>query len=137
MEQPKPRVIPYQTNKKLLSYDEVFQCIKNSNSQVHFYNISTPKDSVSPYSVNILPFTTAHESANDLYFVDRYEQRIVYSQKYSERNLGQKVRSTFKPIHIASIWGTPSKIVGLLVCILGVIFPATGYVMWWLRTNRK
>ena len=137
MQQPKPRVIPYQTNKKLLSYDEVFQCIKNSNSQVHFHNISTPKDSVSPYSVNILPFTAPHESANDLYFVDRYEQRIVYSQKYSERNLGQKVRSTFKPIHIASIWGTPSKIVGLLVCILGVIFPTTGYVMWWLRTNRK
>jgi uncharacterized iron-regulated membrane protein len=137
MEQSKPPVISYQSDTKTLSYDQVLQCIKNNNSRVYFYNINAPKDSVSPYSVTVLPFSAAHESANDLYLVDRYEQRIIYSQKYSERNTGQKVRSTFKPVHIASIWGLPSKIIGFLVCILGVIFPATGYIMWWLRTRRK
>ena len=137
MEQPKPSVITYQPDTKTLSYDQVLQCIKNNNSRVHFYNINAPKDSVSPYSVTVLPFSAAHESANDLYLVNRYEQRIIYSQKYSERNPGQIIRSTFKPVHIASIWGLPSKIIGLLVCMLGVIFPATGYIMWWLRTRRK
>lgn len=137
MEPVKPPLSTLRLDTKTISYDEVFNCVKASAPAVKYYNINTPKDSLAAYSVSVLPSNAAHESAMDLYFVNRYEPTIIQVQKFGQRNLGQRVRSVFKPIHTASIWGTPSKIIGLIVCIFGVIFPLSGYIMWWLRTNKK
>lgn len=137
MEQLKPPVSTYRLDTKTISYDDVFNCIKASASAAKYYNINAPKDSLAAYSVSVLPLNAAHESATDLYYINRYDPTIMQIQKFGERNLGQRVRSVFKPIHTASIWGTPSKIIGLIVCIFGVIFPFSGYIMWWLRTNKK
>lgn len=46
--------------------------------------------------------------------------------EFSDKSFGQKVRSTFKPIHVASIYGLPSKIIGLIVCMLGTFCQING-----------
>ncbi|ULQ55075.1 PepSY domain-containing protein [Flavihumibacter rivuli] len=38
---------------------------------------------------------------------------------------------------MASIYGLPSKLIGLVVCLLGVSFPVTGVILWWNRTRKK
>lgn len=136
MQQLKPPVVVFLPNTRTLSFDEVFQCIKAKVNSVKYYSITAPKDTITPYTISVLPYKASHESAIDLYYVNSYEPVIMQYQQYGDRNLGQRVRSVFKPIHTAAIWGTPSKIIGLIVCILGVIFPATGYIMWWQRTNK-
>ena len=136
MQQPKPPAVVSLPNAQTLSFDEVLQCIKSKVNSVKYYNISAPKDSISPYTISVLPFKASHESAVDFYYVNRYEPVIMQYLQYGDRNLGQRVRTIFKPIHTAAIWGTPSKIIGLIVCILGVIFPVTGYIMWWQRINK-
>ncbi|MBC7886726.1 MAG: PepSY domain-containing protein [Ferruginibacter sp.] len=137
MEQQKTPVSPHHSGSILLSYDEVLDFLKTTVTDGKFYIISAPKDSLAPYTVNVLPYGAPHESAGDVYFIDRYKPLVLQSRRFTDRNLGQKVRSVFKPIHTAAIWGTPSKIIGLIVCILGVIFPLTGYLMWWLRWGKS
>jgi uncharacterized iron-regulated membrane protein len=137
MEQIKPRVCSYRANRSLLPVDSVIQFVSAKVPAVKFYNIVEPKDSTAPYLISVLPNDAPHESAIDQYFVNRYEPLLMKVQKFENRNLGQRVRSTFKPVHTASIWGIPSKIIGLIVCILGVIFPATGYIMWWQRNKKQ
>ena len=137
MELPKPPVNAFRADVKTTSLDSIFAYAKTNIPGVKFYVITSPKDSLSPYSVSVLKDNAPHESAMDMYYINRYEPAILQSQQFSQRNLGQKVRSTFKPVHTASIWGWPSKIIGFIVCVLGVIFPVTGYIMWWLRTSKK
>ena len=81
----------------------------------------------------------AHETAADNYYIDQYSGQIAGSLKFSDKNLGQRVRATFKPVHVGSIYGLPSKIIAFLVCVCGVTFPVTGVIMWLqrLKKNKK
>ncbi|HLL45027.1 MAG TPA: PepSY-associated TM helix domain-containing protein, partial [Segetibacter sp.] len=45
--------------------------------------------------------------------------------------------ATFKPLHVGSIYGLPSKIIAFLVCFLGVTFPITGTIMWLNRLKKN
>ncbi|HSB94687.1 MAG TPA: PepSY-associated TM helix domain-containing protein [Flavitalea sp.] len=120
-----------------LPYNDILQIALEQWPAVRFYNISSPKDSSSPYSVSVLPLDAIHESATDMYYVHPATGAVMGNTKWSERNTGQRVRATFKPVHVASIYGMPSKIVGLIVCLFGASFPITGTVMWVNRLRKK
>ena len=102
-----------------------------------YYSISLPTDAEGAFAVTVLPKENAHESATDTWFVDRYSGRIAGVQKFAARNAGQRVRATFKPVHVASIYGNTSKIIGLIVCLLGTFFPLSGIIMWINRARKK
>ncbi len=103
----------------------------------HYYNVALPKDPKDAYAVSLLSLEAAHESAGDTYFIDSYKGSLIGQQLFTDRNKGQRVRATFKPIHVASIYGNTSKIIGVVVCLLGTFFPASGIIMWWNRTRKK
>lgn len=102
-----------------------------------YYSIALPKDSLDAYAVTILPLESQHETATDTWFVDRYSGKIAGTQKFTERNKGQRVRATFKPVHMASIYGNTSKVIGVLVCLFGAFFPLSGIIMWINRTKKR
>ena len=102
-----------------------------------FYSLSMPKDSVGTMTIQVLGNDAVHESATDAVYVDQYAGTVAGTQTFSQRSLGAKVRSAFKPVHTGSIWGTPSKIIAFIVCLFGVSFPITGTIMWINRTRKK
>jgi uncharacterized iron-regulated membrane protein len=101
-----------------------------------FYNISLPKDSAEAISVSVLGPNPAHKSATDVVYLDQYSGAVVGQLSFDARSAGAKVRSYFKPVHTGSLWGTPSKIIAFVVCLLGVTFPITGVIMWVNRTRK-
>jgi uncharacterized iron-regulated membrane protein len=130
-----PRSI-YQTNKQRISYDSAFAVIQKATPNVQYYSLRAPNDSAGIFSATVLP-TGAHESAADNYYIDQYSGQVIGNLKFQDKNLGQRVRSTFKPVHVGSIYGLPSKIVAFLVCIFGVTFPITGTIMWLNRLKKQ
>jgi uncharacterized iron-regulated membrane protein len=136
-EQPKPPVSVYDSSAKKVSVDSVYQTSIKTVQDVHYYNINLPKDSIGVFAVNVLSKHAAHESASDNYYFNQYSAQLIGTLKFSDKNLGQRVRSTFKPVHVSSIYGTTSKVIGLLVCLLGTVFPISGYIMWFNRTRKK
>ena len=133
----KAPVVANQPGQPVIPFEDVLQLARNSIVDAKYYNISAPKDSLSAYAIGVLSTKAAHETATDIYYADRYEAIIIGSQKFSERNLGQRVRSTFKPVHTSAIFGLPSKIIGFIACLLGASFPVTGTIMWLNRTRKK
>ncbi len=95
------------------------------------------KDSVEAVNVTALPEDAMHESATDAVYLDQYTGNVIGKMDFGDRSLGAQVRSSFKPVHTGSIWGTPSKILAFIVCLLGVTFPVTGTIMWINRTRKK
>ena len=137
MERPKaPKNIVKDSTKKI-SVEVALLTVVAQNYKAIYYNVALPKDSTEGYAVNVLSTDATHESATDTYFVNAYKPEIIGVQKFADKNAGQKVRATFKPIHVASIFGMPSKIIGFLACLLGVFFPASGYILWYNRTRKK
>jgi uncharacterized iron-regulated membrane protein len=126
----------YQAGKKTISYDSAFIALSNAVRDVQFYVLRAPADSAAIFSATVLPLG-AHESASDSYYIDQYSGQVIGNLKFQDRNLGQRIRSTFKPVHVGSIYGLPSKIIAFIVCILGVTFPITGTIMWINRLRKK
>jgi uncharacterized iron-regulated membrane protein len=56
---------------------------------------------------------------------------------FVDKNLGQRVRATFYPVHVGSIAGLPGRIVAFLACVAGVTFPVTGVILWLNRLKKN
>jgi uncharacterized iron-regulated membrane protein len=117
-------------------FNPILKTAANEIKNVLYYSISAPKDSAGVYSVTVLP-ANAPEMASNTYYLDQYNGKIIGSLKFSDKNLGQRVRSTFKPVHTGSIFGVYSKVIAFITCLLGATFPVTGVTMWILRLRKN
>ncbi|HEV7333474.1 MAG TPA: PepSY-associated TM helix domain-containing protein [Flavisolibacter sp.] len=134
---PPPPKSTYVADAKRISFDKALAAAQTVYPSAEFYAIAMPKDSTEPISVSRLGADAVHESATDAVYIDQYSGAVLGKMAFGERSLGAQVRSAFKPVHTGSIWGTPSKIIAFVVCLLGVTFPITGTIMWYNRTRKK
>ncbi len=133
---PPPKSTPV-AGGETISYDAALATAKKVCANAGFYNISLPREATDAITVSALPKNAVHESATDAVYIDQYTGALLGGLPFGERSLGARVRSAFKPVHTGSIWGTPSKIIAFVVCVLGVTFPVTGTIMWLNRTRKK
>ncbi|UOQ71362.1 PepSY-associated TM helix domain-containing protein [Hymenobacter cellulosilyticus] len=119
-----------------LSFDQAYTAARQQVPQALSYAISLPKDSTEAVRVNTTSATAAYEGATDELYLDQYTGQPLGKLNFEDRNLGQRVRRTFKPVHTGAIFGTPSKIVAVVVCLLGFTFPITGVIMWLNRLRK-
>ncbi|MGZ8538671.1 MAG: PepSY-associated TM helix domain-containing protein [Flavisolibacter sp.] len=134
---PPPPKSNFGAGAETILFDQALTVAKKQYPDAQFYSITRPKDSADIFSVSSLPGNPVHESATDALYIDQYTGAVAGKLEFKDRSLGARVRSSFKPIHTGSIWGTPSKILAFIVCLLGVTFPITGTVMWINRIRKK
>ena len=137
MKPPPPPASTYLADAKSISFDQALATAFEHAADAEYYNVSVPKDSVGTMNVSVLKNNAVHESATDMLYLDQYSGKLLSKMDFADRNLGARVRSTFKPVHTGSIWGMPSKIIAFIVCLLGASFPVTGTIMWINRTRKK
>ena len=119
------------------TYASYLQSLRAYDPSAEYYSINAAGQGTDAVSATLLPADAAHESATTQINVDSKTGEILSVRRFSDRNLGQQVRATFKPVHIATIWGPFSKWIGFISCMLGFIFPITGYIMWYHRALKK
>jgi uncharacterized iron-regulated membrane protein len=102
-----------------------------------YYQIALPSGPENTLSVSVLQPNYRTEVEKDVYHVNPYTNRIVSVERFADKNTGQKIRAQFKPVHTASVFGQPSKLIGFAVCLLGTFFPASGIIIWWNRTRKN
>lgn len=122
---------------KKIGFDKVLGVISTAQPNVEFYSINAPKEKDEVYMVSVLRKDAAHETATDAYYIDAYSGSIAGKLLFKDRSTGAKVRSTFKPVHTGAIFGTTSKIIALLACLIGFTLPVTGIIMWINRAFKK
>jgi uncharacterized iron-regulated membrane protein len=120
-----------------VTFDEVFAAARLEVPEAQFYALQAPKDAEGAYSVTVMPRDAAHERATDGLFFDQYTGRLLTKTRFAEKNLGQRVRATFYPVHVGSIAGLPGRIVAFLACVAGVTFPVTGVILWLNRLKKN
>jgi uncharacterized iron-regulated membrane protein len=135
---PEPPLSVYVPGVPPLSMDRQDSIVKREiSNDVAYYTLNAPKDSVSALSVIVLSKEPAHEKATDQYFFDQYTGTLIGTALYKDRNLGQRARSTFYPVHVGSIGGIAGRIIAFLACLAGVFFPVTGVILWINRLSKE
>ena len=120
-----------------INLDEALAAAKSIYDNAEWYQVAAPKDLTESFTVSVLLPDAAHENATSSVYIDQASGAVLGNFPFDERSSGQKARSFIKPLHTGSIWGMPSKIVAFVVCVLGVSFPVTGFIMWRNRTRKK
>jgi uncharacterized iron-regulated membrane protein len=133
---PPPRSA-YDATKKKIGFAVALDTARTVYPGAVSYTVQAAKDSTEAITVSALRKDALHESATDAAYIDQYSGRLLGTLRFEERSLGARVRSSFKPIHTGSIWGTPSKILAFIVCLFGVSFPITGTILWLNRLKKK
>jgi uncharacterized iron-regulated membrane protein len=132
-----PPVSVYQKEAASISLDAAYASIKEKVGLADYFSISVPKDSAASFAITVMPLKPVHEKATDQYFLDQYSGALLLTSLYKERNLGQRIRSTFYPFHVGSIGGLPGRIVAFISCLAGVAFPITGVILWINRLKKE
>lgn len=134
---PDPPTSTFIADAKTISWESAYKRVASQVANVQYYNLNAPKDSVGAISISTLSVTPVHEKASDQYFLDQYTGSMIGKALYADRNLGQRVRSLFYPIHVGSIGGLPGRIIAFLVCVAGFTFPVTGVILWLNRLKKE
>ncbi|PSL49221.1 putative iron-regulated membrane protein [Chitinophaga niastensis] len=124
-------------NNKTISYEVALAQVKQQVPDAVYYSLMAPKDTAASFMVSLLPANALHEGATSSYYLDQFSGKVLWSQTFAQRNLGQQIRGTIKPLHTGAIFGTPTKIFALIIALLGGTFPITGTIMWINRTMKK
>ncbi|SET47718.1 PepSY-associated TM helix domain-containing protein [Hymenobacter actinosclerus] len=136
LERPEPPVSALPTAPAGFSPDEALARARTLAPTAVYYALQLPKDSTASFKLATLRPNAATDNMTDEVYLDQYSGRTVGAQTYEQRNLGQRVRGLFKPVHTGAIWGWPGKIVSLVACLLGFTFPITGTIMWLNRLKK-
>ncbi|WP_207493269.1 PepSY-associated TM helix domain-containing protein [Aridibaculum aurantiacum] len=136
MEAPKPPQSAFVADQSKITYDAAFSTISKVAPGAVYYTLRAPSDSTGIFTATVLP-AGVMETASDSYYIDQYSGQVIGTLAFNDKNLGQRVRSAFKPVHTGSIYGLPSKVIAFIVCLLGASFPITGVIMWINRLKKK
>ncbi|HET8886022.1 MAG TPA: PepSY-associated TM helix domain-containing protein [Salinimicrobium sp.] len=63
--------------------------------------------------------------------------QVLHKEIFSEKPLNVQVASLIKPIHTGTIYGTFSKIVYFIACLIATSLPITGTLIWWNKRKKK
>lgn len=137
MERPKPPKSNSTSERPRIAAEMALQAGLQQLKDAEYFTLTMPKDSMDVFTLSALSTHAPHNTASNLVYIDQYHGNILATNMYKDRNLGQRVRATFKPVHTGAIFGWPGKIVSFVVCLFGVSFPITGTIMWWNRTQKK
>ena len=105
--------------------------------QAAYYSLQLPQDPTGSIRVAVLPPGALIENATDEVYIDQYSGQIIGRQTYAQRSLAQRVRGLYKPIHTGAIFGWPTKVLALVITLLGASFPITGTILWLNRRRKK
>lgn len=123
-------------NQPTVSTEKVNQLVKNNFKKADFYTVKIPKDALDIFTVLILEKGNKPNQLNT-YYMDQYHGNMLGQLRFSEKNLGQRIRSYIKPIHTGELFGMPSKILSFIICLLTLTFPVTGVMMWLNRLKKR
>ncbi|QNF31957.1 PepSY domain-containing protein [Adhaeribacter swui] len=136
-EQPDPPISQVQEGAKTISFDQAFVTAQQQIPNAEFYQLSSPREAEAAFTVMVMPADAAHERATSQLFLDQYSGNKLGQVAFEDKNLGQRVRSTFYPVHVGSIAGLPGRIIAFISCLAGFTFPITGVILWINRLRKE
>ncbi|MDO6435193.1 PepSY-associated TM helix domain-containing protein [Flavitalea sp. BT771] len=99
--------------------------------------VTLPKNATGVFNIQKMQEGFFASAAIDRIFLDQYTGAIVKLDRFSDKTLGQKIVTLIKPIHTGELFGTLSKILYFIACLIATSLPVTGVIIWWGRRNKK
>jgi uncharacterized iron-regulated membrane protein len=94
------------------------------------YRINFPQDSIGVISISKTRNSFFATSVSDRISLDQYSGQVLSQEIFSQKPFNEKIVSSIKALHIGSFYGTFSKIIYFVACLIGTSLPVTGIFIW-------
>ncbi|TXK47422.1 PepSY domain-containing protein [Pontibacter qinzhouensis] len=99
--------------------------------------ISLPADATGSVVVNKSKAGFFAPAASDKVQLNQYNNEVLKLEKFSDKPLNAQIASSIKPLHLGDIYGTFSKILYFIACLVATSLPVTGTLIWINKLRKK
>jgi sulfite reductase (NADPH) flavoprotein alpha-component len=79
----------------------------------------------------------SHDGARDEFRIDAVTGRLVSSEIYADKTIGERILASMLDIHRGSIFGWPGKLLFMVAAALMPLFVVTGFVLYLSRRRHR
>lgn len=101
------------------------------------YRITFPNEKQSNISINKYKTGFFAPAAGDQLSIDPFTGAVAGKDIFSEKPFNQRVAGSIKALHIGNVYGTFSKIIYFLSCLIATSLPVTGTIIWINKLQKK
>lgn len=101
------------------------------------YRISLPADAAGTVSISKSSTAFFASPGSDRLQLDQYSGEPLQVDRFSDKPLNKQLASSIKPIHTGEIFGTFSKILYFITCLVATSLPVTGTIIWINKLRKK
>ncbi|GAB3910646.1 PepSY-associated TM helix domain-containing protein [Larkinella knui] len=101
------------------------------------YKITLPSDSVATVAISKNQLGFFAPAASDKLQLDQYTGKPLKTEIFAQKPLNERLASSFKSLHIGSFYGTFSKILYFITCLIATTLPVTGTLIWINKLRKK
>ncbi len=101
------------------------------------YRVSLATDTLASISITKNKTGFFAVSAADRLIVDQYTGTSLKTDRFADKPLNQKIAGLIRPLHTGEIFGTFSKLIYFLACLIATSLPVTGTIIWLNKLKKK
>jgi sulfite reductase (NADPH) flavoprotein alpha-component len=79
----------------------------------------------------------SHDGARDEFRIDAITGRVISSEIYADKSIGERMLSNLLDIHRGSLWGWPGKLLFMLAAALMPLIVVTGFILYLSRRKHR
>ncbi|GAA4290788.1 PepSY-associated TM helix domain-containing protein [Aestuariibaculum suncheonense] len=125
-----------QVSETLISIDEA---IAKANEVLNYngeLSVSFPDKRNNYYRFSKIADANWSPVTSDKLYLDT-SGKVLNVEWFDDKPLNTKIASLIRPIHTGEIYGTCSKIIYFLACLIGTSLPVTGTIIWINKLKKK
>lgn len=101
------------------------------------YSISLPNEDATSISITKAKVGFFASSGRDRITLNRYTGELEKKDIFSEKPFNEQVGSSIKALHMGYVFGTFSKIIYFVTCLIATSLPVTGTLIWVNKLKKK
>ncbi|SHI91336.1 PepSY-associated TM helix domain-containing protein [Pseudozobellia thermophila] len=121
---------------KVLSVAEILGVVNKELPYTGAISLSLPKTKKGVYTVSKNDASGFSPVITDKLVLDQ-DGTVLKKEIFSEKPLNVRIAALIKPLHMGDIYGTFSKILYFLACLIATSLPITGTLIWWNKLQKK
>ena len=98
--------------------------------------ITLPKTETETYSITKRKVSGWSPVTSDKLIID-IDGTVLKEEWFNDKPLNVQIASLIKPIHTGQIFGTFSKIIYFIACLIATSLPLTGTIIWLNKLKKK
>lgn len=114
--------------------------IKRANQVLVYpgnYTITLPADSTATTGISKTKLGFFAPAAGDRLTLDQYSGKILKTDIFKDKPFNERIAGSIKAIHVGNVYGTFTKIIYFIACLIATSLPVTGTMIWLNKLKKK